>query len=103
VTNAEIAEWLAGEAKRARPLMTRAFRRAARRAHLWPEEAATLIEQRRSLPELPGSGPYIEKVIVRWVEGPASNGWSVLQNPYKHWGIGASDGVRTRDPRCHRR
>jgi hypothetical protein len=70
VTNAEIFELLAVEAERARPPMTRAFRRAARRAHLWPEEATALIEQRRSLTELSGISPYIEKYIERWVEDP---------------------------------
>jgi histidinol phosphatase-like PHP family hydrolase len=70
VTNAEIAELLAVEAENTRPPMTKAFRRAARRAHLWLEEATALIEQRRLLTELPGIGPYIEKYVVRWVEDP---------------------------------
>jgi histidinol phosphatase-like PHP family hydrolase len=70
VTNAEIAELLAVEAETSRPPMTKAFRRAARRAHLWPEEATALIQQRRSLTELPGIGPFIEKYIVRWIEDP---------------------------------
>lgn len=70
MTNAEIAELLAVEAETSRPPMTKAFRRAARRAHLWPEEATAFVEQRRSLTELPGIGPYLEKYIVRWIEDP---------------------------------
>ena len=39
-------------------------------AFLWPEEAATLLAQKRSLTELPGIGPHLERVIRAWIEKP---------------------------------
>jgi histidinol phosphatase-like PHP family hydrolase len=35
---------------------------------MWPEEAADLIREGRTLTEFVGVGPYIEKLIVRWCE-----------------------------------
>jgi histidinol phosphatase-like PHP family hydrolase len=68
--NSNIAELLALEADAARPPLQKAFRRASRRAFLWPEEAAYLVSERRSLEELPGIGPYMEKIIRAWIEKP---------------------------------
>jgi histidinol phosphatase-like PHP family hydrolase len=68
--NSSIAELLAIEGDSARPPLQKAFRRASRRAFLWPEEAAQLLRERRSLTELPGVGPYLEKIIRRWIEHP---------------------------------
>ena len=62
LSNAELAELLARKAESARPPLTRAFRRASRRAFLWPEEASSLQKLGRSLTELQGIGPYLEKV-----------------------------------------
>ena len=70
LSNRSIAELLAREAETARPPLQRAFRRAARRAFLWPDEAAQLVRDRRSLTELPAIGPYLEKIIRRWIEEP---------------------------------
>jgi histidinol phosphatase-like PHP family hydrolase len=69
-SNAHIAELLALEAGRAQPPMNRAFRRAARKAHLWPDEASDLLGQDQSLTTLDGVGPYIEKFVRRWIESP---------------------------------
>jgi histidinol phosphatase-like PHP family hydrolase len=66
--NAQIAELLAREAEQATGTLQRAFRRAARRAFLWPEEATALLHQGRSLTEFSGIGPYLEKIIRRWME-----------------------------------
>jgi histidinol phosphatase-like PHP family hydrolase len=66
LTNANLAELLAREADNARPPLTRAFRRASRRAFLWPEEAGAIVRAGRSLTELQGIGPYLEKVIRSW-------------------------------------
>jgi putative hydrolase len=66
LSNAELAELLARQAERARPPLTRAFRRASRCAYLWPEEASLLQELGRSLTELQGIGPYLEKVVRTW-------------------------------------
>ena len=66
LSNAQLAELLARQAESARPPLTRAFRRASRRAFLWPEEASSLQKLGRSLTELQGIGPYLEKVICTW-------------------------------------
>jgi putative hydrolase len=68
--NAKIAELLAIAGDSARPPLTKAFRRASRRAFLWPEEAAALVQEGRSLTELPGIGPYLDKTIRRWINDP---------------------------------
>jgi putative hydrolase len=70
LTNAAIAELLAREAEGAKPPLSRAFRRASRRAFLWPEEASTLLVQDRSLTELQSVGPYIGKIIRVWFDDP---------------------------------
>ena len=70
LTNAEIAELLAVEAETARMPAQKALRRASRRALLWPEEAALLVQQGRSLTELAGVGPYLQSIIKRWMEKP---------------------------------
>jgi hypothetical protein len=68
--NASIAELLAIEGDAAKPPLQKAFRRASRRAFLWPDEASQLLRERRSLTELPSVGPYLEKIIRRWIENP---------------------------------
>jgi hypothetical protein len=68
LTNAQLAELLARQAEEARPPLTRALRRASRRAFLWPEEAASLQMRGRSLTELQGIGPYLEKLIRTWMD-----------------------------------
>ena len=70
VTNSEISELLAIEAESASQPLQRAFRRASRKALLWTEEASQIYRERRSLTELPGIGPYLEKIILRWLERP---------------------------------
>jgi histidinol phosphatase-like PHP family hydrolase len=68
--NSMIAELLASQSEKARPPLQKALRRAARRAFLWPEEAAEIVRQKRSLTELPGVGPTLEKCILRWMDDP---------------------------------
>ena len=68
LTNSQIAELLAIAAEDAKPPLNRAYRRACRRALLWEEEAACLYQEGRSLAELAGVGPYLEKIIRGWVE-----------------------------------
>ena len=70
LSNSEIAELLAQQAENSTSHLQRAFRRAARRAFLWPNEAAQLLRQKRSLTELSGVGPYLEGRIRRWIEAP---------------------------------
>jgi histidinol phosphatase-like PHP family hydrolase len=76
LSNCSIAELLATEAESAKQPLQKAFRRASRRAFLWPEEASAILDQNRSLQELQGVGPYLEKIIRRWIENPP-----VVPNP----------------------
>ena len=68
--NTELAELLAQKAERESGILWRAFRRAARTAFSWPEEAGDLVLRGRSLTELRGVGPFIEKQIRAWIETP---------------------------------
>ena len=68
--NTELAELLARQSETQSGVLVRAFRRAARNALLWPESAATLVAQNRSLVELSAIGPFIEKRVLHWIENP---------------------------------
>ncbi|MBV9573622.1 MAG: PHP domain-containing protein [Acidobacteriales bacterium] len=70
--NSEIAELLATEADGAKQPLQKALRRASRRAFLWPEEAAQIVHEGRSLEELPAVGPFLSKLIERWLKRPPS-------------------------------
>jgi histidinol phosphatase-like PHP family hydrolase len=68
LTNTDIAELLAVESEAAKMPTKKALRGASRRAFMWPEEASDLLRSGRSLTELAGVGPYIERVIKRWLD-----------------------------------
>jgi len=68
--NAAIAELMADEAPRTKPPLQNALRRASRRAFLWPIEADQLLAEGRSLQELSGIGPHLERMILDWMEHP---------------------------------
>ena len=68
--NAAIAELLAIESQDTKPPLQTALRRASRRAFLWPEEAHRIVEEGRSLKELAGIGPHLERLILGWMEHP---------------------------------
>lgn len=68
--NADISELLATAAENARPSAQKAFRRAARKALLWSEEISELHASGRPLTEMPGVGPYLERVIGGWLDSP---------------------------------
>src|SRR5437763_9301840 len=70
LSNTDIAELLAQRAERETGILSRAFRRAARSAFLWPEEVTDLVMQNRSLTELRSVGPFIEKQIRNWIDKP---------------------------------
>ena len=61
---------LAQQAETETGILSRVYRRAARSAFLWPEEVSDLVVQNRSLTELRGIGPFIEKQIRQWMEKP---------------------------------
>ncbi|MDB6122529.1 MAG: hypothetical protein JWQ71_1522 [Pedosphaera sp.] len=70
IDNATIAELLCREAEKTKPPLQRALRRAGRAALLWPEEAAEVVRQNRTLREFPAIGPYLEKIILKWIDDP---------------------------------
>lgn len=70
LSNARISELLARESDIAKMPAKKAFRRASRRAFLWPEEASDLLQQGRSLTELSAVGPYLARIIARWIHDP---------------------------------
>ena len=70
LTNAELAELLARRSETESGVLVRALRRAARNALFWPESAAALVAQNRSLIELSAIGPFIEKRVRHWIENP---------------------------------
>jgi histidinol phosphatase-like PHP family hydrolase len=68
--NSAIAELLALAAEHAKMPLQKALRRASRKAFLWPEEAASILEQGRPLTELPAVGPSLNRIIRAWIEDP---------------------------------
>ncbi|HJT68563.1 MAG TPA: PHP domain-containing protein [Terriglobales bacterium] len=70
LSNSQIAELLAVAAESAKMPLQKALRRASRKAFLWPEEASSILEGGRSLTELPGVGPSLDRIIRRWIENP---------------------------------
>ncbi len=70
LTNSDIAELLAIAADSAKQPLQKALRRASRKAFLWPEEAAQIVHEGRSLEELAGVGPSLSRIIGRWIQDP---------------------------------
>jgi len=71
LSNADVAEFLAREAEAHEGIRRRAFRRAARNAFLWPEQARDILEAGRSLTELKGVGPFIARRLLEWLQNPS--------------------------------
>jgi histidinol phosphatase-like PHP family hydrolase len=76
LTNADLADLLADEAEEQSGTLSRAYRRAARSAFLWPQTVAGLISTGESLLELHGVGPFIARKLTDWVEKPPKRGRS---------------------------
>jgi hypothetical protein len=74
LTNSQVFELLATAGEDAKPPLSRAYRRASRWVLLWPEVASSLYQAGRSLTELPGVGPYLEKAIGKWIESSPTVG-----------------------------
>jgi len=70
MTNRDVAELLARKAEEKEGDWAKALRRAARLAHVWPEEAAAIHEAGRPLTEMAGVGPAIAGLLGRWLEEP---------------------------------
>jgi putative hydrolase len=69
-SNSVIAELLAVAAESAKMPLQKALRRASRKAFMWPEEAIAIIQAGRSLTELPGVGPTLDRIIREWMNNP---------------------------------
>ena len=70
LSNTDIGELLDQQAERETGNLSRAFRRAARSAFLWPEEVSNMVVQNRSPTELRSVGPFIERQIRNWIDKP---------------------------------
>ncbi|MDQ6911615.1 MAG: PHP domain-containing protein [Verrucomicrobiota bacterium] len=70
VSNADLAELLAGHAKKESGVRQKALKRAARSAFLWTEEAREIVDSGRSLTELHGVGAFIEQLLLKFLESP---------------------------------
>jgi histidinol phosphatase-like PHP family hydrolase len=101
LTNSDIAELLAAEADNAKPPLNRAFKRAARAAHLWPEEAAALAADSRPLTGLPSVGPFLEKVLLKWIKKtPPKIHVSKLRQQFLTWAEARK--ILARNPDWHK-
>ena len=70
LTNEQIAELLALAADEHEENKEKAARRASRKAYGWPEEAAQIVADGRSLKSLPAVGPWVARLIQDWLENP---------------------------------
>ena len=70
LTNEQIAELLARASEEHEGNKEKAARRASRKAFGWPEEAAEIVEQGRSLKDLPAVGPWVSRLIQDWLGDP---------------------------------
>ena len=70
LTNTDIAELLARESERAEMPAQKALRRASRRALMWPEEVADLLNDGRSLVELQSVGRVPHTFAIFECVGP---------------------------------
>lgn len=68
VSNADLAERLAEQARNETGTRERALKRAVRSAFLWPVEAAELLAAERSLTELNGVGPFVAEHLRAAIE-----------------------------------
>lgn len=70
ICNGDLADLLATRAEFETGFRQKAFKRAARAAFLWPEEASDLLAGARSLEELHSVGPFIGEQLRGWIEHP---------------------------------
>lgn len=76
-TNLELAELLAHAGEQVEDFKQRAYRRAARAALAWPEEAAAVVQAGRSLTELHGVGDRLARRIEGWIEDLPEITWEI--------------------------
>ncbi len=68
LSNSDISELLAVAAETAKMPLQKALRRASRKALMWPEEAAEIVQDGRELTDLAGVGPSLNRIIRNWLE-----------------------------------
>lgn len=68
--NAQISELLAQAGDLYEGQRQRAYRRAARHAMMWPEQAADVLDEGRSLTELSALGPRLSGLVRSWLTDP---------------------------------
>ncbi|MDQ3877983.1 MAG: PHP domain-containing protein [Actinomycetota bacterium] len=65
--NAQISELLARAGDERQGERQRAYRRAARHALMWPEQASDVLDEGRSLTELSALGPRLSGLVRSWL------------------------------------
>lgn len=68
--NGEISELLAQAGDAYDGQRQRAYRRAARHALMWPEQAADVLDEGRSLTDLSALGPRLSGLVRSWLNDP---------------------------------
>ena len=68
--NSAIGEMLALAAETAKMPLQKALRRASRKAFMWEEEAALIVQKGGTLMDLPAVGPTLSRIIGGWIEDP---------------------------------
>ncbi len=79
ISNGDLADLLATRAESETGFRQKAFKRAARAAFLWPEEASDLLAGARSLEELHSVGPFIGEQLRGWIEHPPAGQRRVIR------------------------
>jgi putative hydrolase len=98
VRNSEIGELLARAAEHAKQPLQRALRRAARRSLLWPEEAEDIVNDGRSLAELSGIGPYLNRHIINWLEHPPEHDEAIPEIRRNFLTLAEAKTIRSSEP-----
>src|SRR5215210_1066754 len=98
VTNARLAELLAGLAVDESGVRQKALKRAARSAFLWPEEAEETMRRGGKLTDLHGVGPFVASHLEKAIEGslPATPQADPLRHDFLT--LAAARDLLTRDP-----
>jgi len=73
LTNGDLSELLSRAAESEEGHRVRALRRASSAAMFWPEEAAHLADAGRALTELRSVGPWVERLLLGWLESPPTD------------------------------
>ncbi|MEA2487132.1 MAG: putative hydrolase [Actinomycetota bacterium] len=68
--NAQISELMAQAGDRYEGQRQRAYRRAARHALMWPEQAADVLDEGRPLTDLSALGPRLSGLVRSWLNDP---------------------------------